>query len=287
VAATPTAVAAAKKAGIDVMSLFPGSGSLGRVTSDDVKLATGEKKAEKPKRPVAPGAVPLDLPDGLTPFSTMQRAVSKNMELTLTVPIFRVSREIYMDKFDALYQAVKPKGVSVSALLAKAVALAVEKYPVMNSSYDASGGTLFKEDINVAMAVAIDGGLITPTLRNANECTITEIGESWRDLVDKAKRNALSPEEYNTGTIAISNLGMFGVSQFDAILPPGMGTILAVGGTQTVVVPDDSAVLGLRKAKRMTVTVTCDHRNIYGADAALFLKELADIMENRVHVLLL
>jgi len=139
----------------------------------------------------------------------------------------------------------------------------------------------------VAMAVAIDGGLITPTLKNANERSITELGEAWRDLVDKAKRGALVPDEYATGTIAISNLGMFGVSQFDAILPPGMGTILAVGGTQTVIVPDDQAVLGMKKAQRMTVTVTCDHRNIYGADAALFLKELADVMENRLEILLL
>jgi pyruvate dehydrogenase E2 component (dihydrolipoamide acetyltransferase) len=165
--------------------------------------------------------------------------------------------------------------------LAKAVALAIEKHPIINSSYSKEG-TIFNKDINVAMAVAIDGGLITPTLKYANERSIIEIGENWKELVGKAKTGTLKPDEYNSGTFTISNLGMFGVSQFDAILPSGMGGILAIGGTQECIVPDSQAILGMKKVKKMTVTLTCDHRQIYGADGALFLKTLADIMNNKL-----
>jgi pyruvate dehydrogenase E2 component (dihydrolipoamide acetyltransferase) len=171
-------------------------------------------------------------------------------------------------------------------LLAKAVALAVEKHPIMNASYDPSGGILYKKDINIAMAVAIDGGLITPTIQNANERNIQDIGDNWKELVDKAKKGGLKPADYQSGTFTITNLGMFGVNQFDAILPPGQGSILAIGATQEAVVVDKAAVLGLKTVKKMTVTLTCDHRPIYGADAALFLKTLADIMENKIELLL-
>ena len=106
-----------------------------------------------------------------------------------------------------------------------------------------------------------------------------------QELVGKAKAGTLSPDEYNSGTFTISNLGMFGVTQFDAILPSGMGGILAIGGTQEFIVPDSQAVLGMKKVKKMTVTLTCDHRQIYGADAALFLKALADIMKNQLDAL--
>ena len=148
------------------------------VTAHDVKVATGEAKPTR-KTSSAATAEPKELPSGYVPFTGMQRAVSNNMEATLSTPIFRVSREIEMDAFNALYQSVKPKGVSVSALLAKAVALAIEKYPIINSSYQ-DGGVMMNPDINIAMAVAIDGGLITPTIKYANERNIIEIGETWR-----------------------------------------------------------------------------------------------------------
>jgi pyruvate dehydrogenase E2 component (dihydrolipoamide acetyltransferase) len=283
VPATPMARAAAKKAKIDLATIV-GTGEFGRVTVDDVKIATGEKKPER-KKAVKGGAEPVELPEGLVPFTGMQRAVSNNMEATLTTPVFRVSREVEMDAFNALYQQVKPKGVTVSALLAKAVALAIEKYPIINSSYTPEGAVM-NPDINIAMAVAIDGGLITPTLKYANERNIMELGEDWKELVQKAKEGRLSPDEYNSGTFTISNLGMFGVSQFDAILPSGMGGILAIGGTSEQIVPCDKAVLGMKKVSKMTVTLTCDHRQIYGADAALFLKEFSTIMASPNQLLL-
>jgi pyruvate dehydrogenase E2 component (dihydrolipoamide acetyltransferase) len=275
VAATPMARVAAKKAKIDIATIV-GTGEFGRVTVDDIKIATGEKKPER-KKAAKGGAEPVVLPEGTVPFTGMQRAVSKNMEATLTTPVFRVSREVEMDAFNSLYQKMKPKGITVSALLAKAAALAIEKYPIINSSYTPEG-TVFNPDINIAMAVAIDGGLITPTLKYANERNIIEIGEDWKELVQKAKEGRLTPDEYNSGTFTISNLGMFGVSQFDAILPSGMGGILAIGGTSEQIVPCDKAVLGMKKVSKMTVTLTCDHRQIYGADAALFLKEFSAVM---------
>ena len=167
-------------------------------------------------------------------------------------------------------------------MIAKAVALAIEKHPIINSAYSAEsgGGILYKKDINIAMAVAIDGGLITPTLMYANERNLNDLGDNWKELVDKAKTGGLSPAEYQSGTFTISNMGMFGVSEFGALLPVGQGGILAVAGTQDHVVPDAKSILGLRKVRKMTVTLSCDHRQIYGADAALFLRTLADIMEN-------
>jgi len=285
IAATPTAKALAKKTKIDINTI-QGTGQFGRVTADDVKMATGEKKPER-KRASSPGQEPVEMPEGSVPMTGMQRAVSNNMVATLTTPEFRVSRDIIMDGFDSLYQKLKPKGVTVSALLAKAVALAIEKHPIINSAFsDKDGGTIeYKKDINIAMAVAIDGGLITPTLMYANERSIAELGENWKELVGKAKSGTLSPAEYTTGTFTISNMGMFGVTQFGAILPQGQGGILAIGATQETIVPDSQAVLGMKKVKKMGVTLTCDHRQIYGADAALFLKTLADIMENKLELL--
>lgn len=284
IAATPTARALAKKAKID-LSTIVGTGQLGRVTADDVKLATGEKKPER-KRTV-PGEQVVELPAGFVPFTGMQKAVSNNMVATLPVPVFRTSREIVMDGFDALYQKLKGKGVTVSALLAKAVALAIEKHPIINSAYsdNQGGGIMYKPDINIAMAVSIDGGLITPTLKFANERSVLELGENWKELVDKARTGGLKPDDYQSGTFTISNMGMFGVTDFGAILPPGQGGILAIGATQEHIVPDSQAVLGMKKIKKMTVTLTADHRQIYGADSAMFLKTLADIMENKLDLL--
>jgi pyruvate dehydrogenase E2 component (dihydrolipoamide acetyltransferase) len=285
IAATPTARALAKKAKLD-LSKIVGTGEFGRVTADDIRIATGEKEPVRAKQ-VGTTVSAVEMPEGIVPMTGMQRAVSNNMVATLTIPEFRVSRDIIMDDFDNLYQKLKPSGISVSAMLAKAVALAIEKHPIINSGFspESGGSIVYKKDINIAMAVAIDGGLITPTLIYANERTVVDLAENWKELVDKAKKGTLSPAEYNSGTFTISNMGMFGVTNFGAILPQGQGGILAIGGTQEVIVPDSQAVLGMKKVKKMTVTLTCDHRQIYGADAALFLKTLAGIMEHNVELL--
>ncbi|CAN0430511.1 unnamed protein product, partial [Ectocarpus sp. 8 AP-2014] len=163
-----------------------------------------------------------DLPDGPKAMDGMQKAVAKNMEATMDVPVFRVSRKIRTDAFDDMYRQLKPKGVTVSAMLAKACALVLEDYPIVNARYE-PGQTVYQKDINVAMAVAIDGGLITPTLKNANMMSLLGLSSKWRDLVGKAKAKQLKPDEYTGGTFTITNLGMFGVSEFAAILPSKMG----------------------------------------------------------------
>ena len=107
---------------------------------------------------------------------------------------------------------------------------------------------------------------------------IYSLSRAWKDLVARSRSKQLQPEEYTTGTFTLSNLGMFGVDSFDAILPPGTGSILAIGGAKPTVVADENGMIGVKK--QMTVNMTCDHRIIYGADGAAFLKDLADLIEN-------
>jgi len=193
------------------------------------------------------------------------------------VPTYQVSRAITTDAFDNLYKELKPKGVTVSALLAKAVGLALAKHPLMNSAY-VEDGIKYNADINIANAVALpDGGLITPVLKNADTTDIYSISRNWKDLVSRTMEGKLTPDEYTTGTFTISNLGMFGVTSFVSILPPNQGAIMAVAASTPTAVLQKNGMIGL--VKQMTVTLTCDHRHIYGADAAKFLKDLAQIIE--------
>ena len=292
--ASPMARKFASENNID-LSKVKGTGNFGRVTGDDVLIAAG-KKVLPPPAPkaaasaAAPASGEKSVPaaalvlDGVVAMDGMQKAVAKNMEKTLTVPIFRVSREIVTDNFDALYAQLKPKGVTVSAMLAKAVAEVCKKRPIINAAY-VEGGIKYNKNVNVAMAVAIDGGLITPTIIKADEQDLFSISRAWKDLVDRAKAKKLTPAEYSSGTITISNLGMFGVSQFDAILPPGTGSILAIAASTPKVVQLKNGHFGVQKS--MTVTITSDHRHIYGADAAEFLKDLAELIENNSNSLLM
>merc|ERR1711982_140866 len=209
--------------------------------TDDVKLAASAATAEKKS--------------GVVPFTPMQRGIARNMEASLSTPVFRLTRKI-----------------------------AIEKHPIMNSSYK-DNGIQYNEDINISMAVAIGGELYTPTLLNANKKNVLDLAREWRTLVRKAKKNKLAPEEYTTGTFAISNLGMFGVKSFDAVLPHGMGCILAIGSTQNIVLPDKKSISGSKVVRKMSVTMTCDHRHIYGTDAAKFLQSLTDLLEKEVETL--
>jgi len=198
-----------------------------------------------------------------------------------------VSRAITTDELDALYKQVKAKGVTMSALLAKAVAMTLAKHPIMNAAY-VTDGVQYNGDVNVAMAVAMpDGGLITPVLQKADTTDLYSMSRDWKDLVGRSLSTpmALKPDEYSTGTFTISNLGMFGVSSFVSILPPGQGAILAVAASAPTAVLQKNGMIGM--VKRMTVTLTCDHRHIYGADAAKFLVDLATLLEEETMSLLM
>jgi pyruvate dehydrogenase E2 component (dihydrolipoamide acetyltransferase) len=201
------------------------------------------------------------------------------MIASLEVPCFRVGYTITTTKLDAFYKQVKSKGVTMTALLAKAVAVTLARHPQVNAATSADGSAMaYPAAVNVAVAVAMeDGGLITPVLAGADKTDIYSLARNWADLVARARSKQLQPDEYSTGTFTLSNLGMFGVDRFDAILPPGTGAILAVAASRpTVVAGKDGSI---RVANQMQVNLTCDHRTIYGAHAAAFLKDLAQLIE--------
>lgn len=304
VIATPEAKKIAKKEKIDINTVT-GTGVFGRITAHDVLKAAGKApepkpatKAPEPKpattRSEASAAVaPLrengnklaEVPAGAKPMNAMQKAVVQNMNASLNVPVFRITYKIKTTALDDLYAKVKSKGVTMSALLAKAVAITLTKHPIMNAQYG-DNSIIYRPDIHVAMAVALnDGGLITPTLKDADKTDLYSMSRQWRDLVKRSLEKKLTPDEYNSGTFIISNLGMFGVEQFDAILPPGVPGILAVAASKPVVGLQSNGLIGVEK--EMNVTLTADHRHIYGADGAKFLKDLAELIETDVTALLM
>lgn len=295
VVVSPRARKLAKELKVDLATLR-GSGPHGRIVAQDVEQAAG--KAPTPSGPAvtalvttpapstpAPLPVPVAAPAAggaalgqLAPFNTLQQSVVRNMNASLAVPVFHVGYTITTDALDALYKQIKSKGVTMTGLLAKAVAVALKKHPLLNAYYT-DQGVQYRPSINVAVAVAMDGGgLITPVLQNADQQDIYSLSRTWADLVSRSRSKQLKPEEYNSGTFTLSNLGMFGVDRFDAILPPGQGSILAIGASRPTVVATSDGLLGVKR--QMQVNITCDHRIIYGADAASFLKDLADIIEN-------
>ncbi|XP_010677046.2 dihydrolipoyllysine-residue acetyltransferase component 5 of pyruvate dehydrogenase complex, chloroplastic [Beta vulgaris subsp. vulgaris] len=279
VVASPYAKKLGKELGVDLRNVV-GSGPQGRIVAKDVEAAAAAAAVE-----VAEVVVSKDIPVSKTvelgktvPFTTMQNAVSRNMVESLGVPTFRVGYTITSDALDALYKKVKSKGVTMTALLAKATALALVKHPVVNSSCRDGKSFTYNSRINIAVAVAMDGGLLTPVLQDADKVDIYTLSRKWKELVDKARAKQLQPQEYSTGTFTLSNLGMFGVDRFDAILPPGTGAIMAVGASQPNVVASKDGRIGMKN--QMQVNVTADHRVIYGADLAAFLQTLAQIIED-------
>lgn len=294
--ASPRAKKLAKQLGVDLKSL-QGSGPYGRITAGDVEQASGKPVSTPAATPigvapqatantapaviaarVTPAAPPVNITPGQTvPLNTLQKAVVQNMMTSLQVPTFHVTYTINTDALDQLYKQIKSKGVTMTALLAKAIAVTLKNHPVVNASY-AQDATKYNAEINVAVAVAMpDGGLITPVLRNADQMDIYSLSRTWQDLVARSRSKQLQPDEYSTGTFTLSNLGMFGVDNFDAILPQGQGSILAVGGSKPQLVADDSGMMGVKR--QMKVNITSDHRIIYGAQAAAFLKDLATLIE--------
>ena len=289
---SPRARKLAKDLKIDLTGLH-GTGPHGRIVAEDVEAAAGKTPTAAPaitalvptvSKAAAPAAaklaaapLPAALPGQTTAMTTLQNAVVRNMMTSLEVPTFHVAYAITTDNLDQLYKQVKSKGVTMTTLLAKAVAITLQKHPLLYARY-VDQGIHYNSAINVAVAVAMDdGGLITPVLQNADKLDLYTLSRSWQDLVDRARAKQLQPDEYNSGTFVISNLGMFGVDFFDAILPPGQGAILAIGASRPQLVATDDGMMAVRR--QMKVNITCDHRIIYGANAAAFLKDLAKLIE--------
>lgn len=286
---TPYAKKLAKQYKLDLANVI-GTGPNGRITPADIETAAGVTPSPpSPPPPPPPTGTRTTATSTITtsspivagttvPFTTMQSAVARNMVESLAVPTFRVGYSITTDAIDALYKKIKSKGVTMTALLAKAAAMALAQHPVVNASCKDGKSFTYNSSINIAVAVAIDGGLITPVLQDADKMDLYLLSQRWKELVDKTRAKQLQPQEYNSGTFTLSNLGMFGVDRFDAILPPGQGAIMAVGASKRTVLATRDGFLGVKS--KMQVNVTADHRIVYGAELAAFLQTFAKIVEN-------
>jgi pyruvate dehydrogenase E2 component (dihydrolipoamide acetyltransferase) len=258
----------------------------GRITAVDIETAAGVPPKPKAAAPAAAAAAPATKPAAVAPpapagtvvpLSGMQAAVAKNMMPSLSVPVSRIAMSICTDEFDKLYATLKPKGVTMTALLTKAVGVALAQHPIMFSTYHDGQGIVYNDSVNIACAVALEDGLITPVLRDCGNVDVYQLGREWSGLVKKARGSGLSPADYAGGNFTISNLGMFGVDQFDAILPPNQTAILAIGSSKKTVVPV-GGMIGVKSI--MTVNIVADHRHVNGNVAADFGKTLREVIEN-------
>ncbi|MCP9846674.1 2-oxo acid dehydrogenase subunit E2 [Synechococcus sp. Lug-A] len=298
VVATPRARKLASQLGVKLEAL-KGSGPHGRIQAEDVERAAGQPasvaRVAEGSAPVtaaapagasagggasaAPAGQSFGRPGETVAFTTLQGAVNRNMLASLAVPCFHVGYTITTDRLDAFYKQVKSKGVTMTALLAKAVGVVLARHPQVNAAASETG-MVYPASVNVAIAVAMDdGGLVTPVLKEADRTDLYSLSRSWADLVARSRTKQLKPDEYSTGTFTLSNLGMFGVDRFDAILPPGTGAILAVAASRPTVVANADGSIAVKR--QMQVNLTADHRVIYGAHGAAFLKDLADLIEHR------
>lgn len=274
--ASPLARKIAAAKGIDLRRV-QGSGTGGRIISRD--LAAMPSAAEVPAKQAA-AAAPAAV-SHVQPLNTMRTAIASRMTLSkTTVPHFYLTMEIDMDKLVALRTemnaAQKEIKISFNDLIVKAVAAALIKHPRVNGSF-AGDKFIFHQQVDIGLAVALEDGLITPVLRDCAVRSVGQLAQEARVLIDKAKERKLTPDEYTGSTFTISNLGMFDIEEFSAIINPPEAAILAVGAIQEKpVVQNGQIVVG----QRMKVTLSCDHRIVDGATGALFLKDFKNYLEN-------
>ncbi len=266
VKASPRAKMLAKENGID-LSTVAGTGPGGRITEEDVR------KAGAPVRPTQSAGMDL-------PLGPMRKAIARTTTLSKApVPHFYLTIEIAMEALEAfraqLKQARQPHP-SLTDLLVKASALALVRHPEINVSY--AGATLRRHaSIDIGIAVGLDEGLIVPVLRDCGAKTLEQISSEARALIERARSRKLQPEEYTGATFSISNLGMFDVESFIAVLMPPEAAAIAIGAIQDVPVVASGAV---KVGRRMKVTLSCDHRALDGVQGARFLEEFKRILEH-------
>ncbi|MGD8999869.1 MAG: FAD-dependent oxidoreductase [Granulosicoccaceae bacterium] len=246
------------------LNTLKGSGPDGVITADDVRAATPLERPTEIGAQVPAHVMPeIQVPGHGRDMNAMEKAVSHSMTASLTMPTFRVAINA---KPGALIKAAKANGVSVTVAIAKACAIAMEKHPSMNWAYQPVDKIVERTNVDIGMAVSADGGgLVVPVLRGCEARSLEELNDSWGDLVDRARKRRLAPEEYANPTFMVSNMGMMGVSYFDAIPTPGTAAILAIAAAGP---------------EGMPLTVTADHRVVNGAVVALFLNTLKDAIEN-------
>ncbi len=282
--ASPLARSIAARENIPLAAV-PGSGPGGRIVRRDVLGYAPSPAAPAPVAPTAPAAVvPLPTVEAgqELPVSNMRKTIARRLaESMFTAPHFYVTVEIDMDQAVALREEIlKAENVKVSYndLVLKACAKALTRFPMVNASWLGDKIATHGE-VSIGVAVSIPDGLITPVVRNADRKSIVEISREVKDLAARARDKKLKPDEYTGSTFTVSNLGMFDVSEFTAIINPPESAILAVGAVQRVpVVKGDE----IRPGHRMRVTLSSDHRVVDGALAAQFLAEVRRLLQSPI-----
>ncbi len=295
--ASPLARRLARQKGINLAAIA-GTGPNGRITKADVEKAVrrGINLGGAAGATTPPPARPL--PQGPLPYhedeferienSMMRKAISRRLsESKQLVPHFYLSIDVAMDRLMDLRAQLNEAAdgafrLSVNDFIIKAVSKALVDVPAANASWTDSH-TLQHKHTHISVAVAIDGGLITPVIRFAEQKGVVDISAEVKELAGRAREGALQPEEYTGGTFSISNLGMYGIKQFAAIVNPPEGAILAVGGTEERAVVEQGEV---QVRKMMTLTLSCDHRVVDGAVGAEFLAALKKHIEMPASVLI-
>lgn len=214
------------------------------------------------------------------PLSPMRRIIARRMTESKTqVPHFYLTTVINMQKVTALRQRLNTKSdqkISYNDFIVKAVATALIKHPRVNASWGGDNIHLHQV-VNIGVAVGLEDGLVVPVIQSCDQKTLNQIARESRDLAERAKIRKLKSAEIKGGTFTISNLGMYGIHEFSAVINPPEAAILAVGAIQTVpIVVDGQIIIG----EQMKVTLSCDHRVIDGAVGATFLQELRNLLEN-------
>ena len=288
VKASPLARAMARERSVP-LDAVAGSGPGGRIVKRDIEALLATPAAPRDARP-APAArpgppVPTVAPGTEIPLSSMRRTIARRLsESKFGAPHFYVTVEIAMDDAVSLREQLqRAEGIKVSFndLVVKACAKALSRFPTVNASW-AEDRIVTHPEVHVGVAVAIPDGLITPVVRNADRKAIDAIAGEIRDLAGRARERRLKPEEFSGSTFTVSNLGMYDVTAFTAIINPPESCILAVGAVRKVpVVVGD----GLAVGHRMIVTLSSDHRVVDGALAAQFLAEVRRLLENPVSLL--
>jgi pyruvate dehydrogenase E2 component (dihydrolipoamide acetyltransferase) len=280
--ASPLARSMAQKAGIDLHQVH-GTGEGGRIIRRDVEAYLSHAVATTP---VATPAQPAAAPYQEVPLSQMRKTIARRLTASMQeAPHFYLTRAVSMEAaatWREKLNALSPHKISFNDLIIKAVAMALRKHPYLNAAWMGDHIRLYQE-IHIGFAVAVEEGLIVPVLRHADRKGLSEIAAETVLLAQKARERKLAPEEYTGSTFSISNLGMFGIEEFTAVINPPEAAILAVGAIQpTPVVKDGHVVV----ERRMRVTLSCDHRVVDGATGAAFLETFTQLLEEPARLLL-
>lgn len=288
----------AEQAGIDLASVS-GSGPNGRIVKSDIEaaIAGGGAKAAPSQAPVAapapiaasaPSADVPGVPDyDAIPNTTMRKVIARRLtESKQHAPHFYLTVDCEIDALLATRKQLNEKlsdgKVSVNDLVIKAAAIALKQVPAANASWTEEEIRVYRS-VDISVAVAIEGGLITPVIRGAQNKGLAEIAAEMKDLAGRARDGKLMPEEYQGGTFSISNLGMFGIKDFCAVINPPQGAILAVGAGEPRPVVKDGA---LAIATVMSCTLSVDHRVVDGAIGAEFMAAFKKLIEDPLTMLL-